>query len=1328
MSTVSEMLIKIGADSSGLKSEMTKTQETINTAFNTNPVNEFTNALTGATNGIGGVLGKLSGIAAVAAGGFGLGSMIESAVNAGESVYQLSNKLKISAGEAGTLSRILKLTGGDTDTFSGAMMRLDKNLSASGESSAKIKATLETFGVSVTDANGHMLPMNEQLKNLSAGYKKASDSGLQQEFIMNTLGVRGMALTKTLQNYNEASTNAAKIKSIGLDPEEMHKMSQELQLVKMQASQLELAGGAALAPVAEEMFPVILSGLTQTAKYLADNKTEIKDITKNALELLALYKSMQAIGKIGSGVSSFWGNATATAAKSIVPTVDPAALTTTQEKSINRAVATSNAGYAKIEKAAVKAAQTANLSATESAAIISEKCIEISNQAAIAAEKIRADMTASFMQSNISAKESLTNTSVSLQAVGVVATETADKVTIANNEIIASTKETATAQASLAETMLETGIAATAAGEKTILANAGIAESARGASVAEAELADYITMTGIEATIAGEKAAIANAETAETARAAAVAEAEVVEITTAAGLEAVETGTKAVGANTAAAAAALENAGANTVLTVATEAAGNEAVVTGTKTVGAMATAISAVGNLRAAVFALMGGWIGVAAATGYAIYKLVQYESTKNNIESYNSDAEVSYNKTTGKLQKKAWIEGKTSSLYDPTTKQNIEVTASDGGWGYKDLSDAEVEEHNAYIKYIEEQKNKKPWMDNGGYEDDKLAELRARQKELEDEAKSENKTGHPKTEKVEKDTTEHYSEIDKLGDYSNQALYAANTYGLDPNLYGALIEAESSGDPNARSSAGAIGFAQLMPDTAAGLGVNAYDPNDNLMGGAAYFKSMLDMFNGDIRLALAAYNASPDTVKAAGGVPNIPETQNYVSKVMGIYQGASTSKGPAQYDQAAELKKLQQAKEEAVTLYAGMATEIDAETSTTYSAGMDKIAQDVSKKAEQIAKLQAEGVDTTNLSAELGKYKDILKSKITDQWEAALRQLKDDSRLAHAQLIDDFAGQADAEYQMTVTKLDKERKEKLKSIQQDKNDKADALVVEQWYNDQVLIAQKDREKKQRDLHQKTMQSLSEYGNVSGSVNQLGTQQALDAQDLAGKQAFITEYYDLWKKEHKSAMEYMAEASGDFESGMENVFEDIGKGVKNAEDLIKSFGSLILSTIEKIVAERAATQITSSLLNSFLGTTANSYGGSMSSYMPISTDWLGTETQNASSGTGLVNTDWQNPYKFADGGIVTGPTVGMIGEAGYPEAIMPLTPQGMKNAGFSGSSGSANLQVNVNNYSTAKVAASQPQYSPDLQKWVLDIVVDGAERNVSGFNNNLKTSLGVGS
>ncbi len=119
----------------------------------------------------------------------------------------------------------------------------------------------------------------------------------------------------------------------------------------------------------------------------------------------------------------------------------------------------------------------------------------------------------------------------------------------------------------------------------------------------------------------------------------------------------------------------------------------------------------------------------------------------------------------------------------------------------------------------------------------------------------------------------------IEKYGDLINQA---AEAHNLDSALIASVIKAESNGDHKAVSHAGAKGLMQLIDSTASDLGVeHVFNPKENIMGGSRYLKKLYDKY-GDVKLALAAYNAGPGNVDKFGGIPPFKETENYVKKVM--------------------------------------------------------------------------------------------------------------------------------------------------------------------------------------------------------------------------------------------------------------------------------------------------------------------------------------------------------------------------------------------------------------------------------------------------------------
>lgn len=118
--------------------------------------------------------------------------------------------------------------------------------------------------------------------------------------------------------------------------------------------------------------------------------------------------------------------------------------------------------------------------------------------------------------------------------------------------------------------------------------------------------------------------------------------------------------------------------------------------------------------------------------------------------------------------------------------------------------------------------------------------------------------------------------------GQYLDMARSVATRHGVPTDMFLRLVQQESGWNPKARSHKGAIGLAQLMPETAARLGVNPHDPYQNLEGGARYLAQQYRTFRS-WRLALAAYNAGPKAVEKYGGVPPYKETTNYVKVIWG-------------------------------------------------------------------------------------------------------------------------------------------------------------------------------------------------------------------------------------------------------------------------------------------------------------------------------------------------------------------------------------------------------------------------------------------------------------
>ncbi len=126
----------------------------------------------------------------------------------------------------------------------------------------------------------------------------------------------------------------------------------------------------------------------------------------------------------------------------------------------------------------------------------------------------------------------------------------------------------------------------------------------------------------------------------------------------------------------------------------------------------------------------------------------------------------------------------------------------------------------------------------------------------------------------------------------YAREIESTATRYGVDRRLVEAVVQVESGGNPQAVSPRGALGLMQLMPARAAALGVrDVFDPRANLDGGVRHLRALLTRYEGDLTLALAAYNAGEEAVRLHGGVPPYSETREYVRKILALYTPAAAS-----------------------------------------------------------------------------------------------------------------------------------------------------------------------------------------------------------------------------------------------------------------------------------------------------------------------------------------------------------------------------------------------------------------------------------------------------
>lgn len=1335
MATLADLMIKIGADSTGLSQELNKSKEALNQTFSVSPVKEFSGSVDEVAGKISGLTGNLTKLAGIAAGGFGLNAVVQSAVNAGEAVYQLGQRYSMSAAQAGQLNAVMKLTGGDVDTAAAAMMRFDKTLSSSGTAGDKARSIMQQLGISMTDSSGRLKPLNEQLGELAKGYEKAKAAGQGQEFLMNTLGVRGLALTKTLDNYTEAAERASKIKGVGLNPEEMHKAYMDMQEVNMQFGKLGVVAGSALAPLVSQILPSVQAGLAKVATLIAQNKTAISTVIVEGTKLLAIYKTLQMASKAVTAGKNMYNTArnvlgagqkngsTAQEEKQLDQ------LTKKQERYIQKSIADSDRMYQKRRKEAIKTAEQENMSAEETQKFLAEKFTQIGEEAAAAAEQIRSRMTAAYQQVNIAAQEA------------------ASGVQEANVRM-------AESSAQVAESEAATGVAAQEAAAVKQEANAAKITSNEEVIVANGEVAD----SEIAAGTAAEEGAVAKqeanaAKVASTNEVIAANEREkVVEVAT--GVEATNTGAKSVAANTAAQGGLAKTESKVKDVAKGHAVAGNTAVKAGKNTVGALGNVSKAAASAGNALLAMAGGWQSVAIMALYAAYCAWKYfhakhEAQENNTWTGDGDyAGSTYIAKDGKIYKyvKKDPSAAMNDLYGSGSDmelKEVDMDSDEGRAVYAGIGS----NPNSSIALFEKEQEAKKAMDDANK---KAADINFDFPDPDIDtgggggSSSSGGSSSVATEKAAQ-PVEYDVPVGELAAY-----HAINDYwdgqqwrgklGNDNDgwcddfvhqIYKDVFDQLGKADP----------FGDGVVNDASFKALGAYHAGDlEAVRGALQVGDMVDT-PGHVGIYIG--NGMVRSRQSSAGVHDLSldEFSNTFGGIQGYGSlaeatGGMTVKsslvGKTAVNQAAAeaAKRLEKAKQD----YAEILVSLEAAThkpDTAYEEGMLKIMDDVAKKRKKIQEIdKVGGVDTSQAKKLLGEYKAQQVKALNQKIKESNDELAADTAKVTAQMQGDYEAMYDAELKAAMSKLDKEKDARFKAVAKHKDDLDARIAVEEWYETKSLELAKKREKERRQEFDNSakaaIEDLDTVRLYELTTSKKGTQ---DIYWDEKKKAMST-FYSEWRQANISTMGIANEAASAMESGLSNVFSDLGNNIQNVGKLAQNMGKVILDMIVKITAQWAAAKITMGLLGGFLGmgtTITNPSQGAWGIAMPSLTG----AASGLSLDTGLSFLGADIPA-FANGGRVTAPTLAMVGEGNDDEGIFPLNDdtyarmaQGIVNARGNNNGGNAPV-VNIINNSSSQVSVKDSHYDGSMRRWILNAVVEDVNNNVDGSATNLKAALGV--
>lgn len=1107
MAKIADMLVRIGADTKDLKKGLTDAQKSIKTAFNANPVNEMSDALVGTSDSLGSLIGKFSSLATLAAGGFGFFSLIDSAVKAGESAYNLSERLGVSAAEAGKFSKILSLTGSNVDVASTAIMRMDKTLTSGGKSAESMNAVFNAVGVSMTDTHGKLLPLNEQLAQLAKGYKTAEEAGRGQEYLLETLGSRGLALADTLRDYDEAAEKAGKIKGVGLDPAQMHEINDELELVKMQAGQLGVAFGSVLAPIVGQYIPPLVKGLGEVASWLAKNKEEVGEVTEGVLTFIAVYKGLMAMQSMARSAGSLMESLGLSGSTEAIE----AKLTANQERQIEKRIRAIETQELREEAAQWRTLQKSNLTEEEKTA----KYIEFCEKRALATEateaKIRASMTATYAQINAQATES------------------------------AVVQSTASAGAEAA---------AVTSSAKAVAAKAG-----------------------------------------ETAAAEQVA--------------------------------------------VATEQATVKAVEHGT-TVSAMGgKAIGVMGKMTQAAVALAGGWEMVALAAAVALVQISKAQGAKIEESAKNT-----------------WTDSK-GRTWGMDSDGTIRQMFDGGKWG-------ETGHFEKYLTAAEQHKVRNQLTYQANY-------------------KQEQKTKNEQA-KIAADTKKQMAEIEKqLGSIGKNVGTSAknvsgavtkNTSATNANTaklqsvqvpVGQIALRTAQSHPEGEQWMGkfskntALQCASFLADSYEKAGIKGLNTGGAL-DMANRFKAKGAFYNvnsgyvahagdtvlwrrkdGGYHVGMADGSGGYIARNSRGGVHRGKLTDTFLGSIVGYgsiskYTGGKTvGVSMSDGDKAIEdaQAKLNQAKQDAETLFNEMDRAIADETETEYAQSMDKLAEDLQSKQQKINEIQAAGVDSSTiktLTDKLAEYQAASQAKIVEKQKNNLAELVNETQKIHAELKGDYKALADAEYNSTVLQLKAERKEKEKAVAKDKDDKEAMAAVDAWYTEQVAEAVEKRAQAYREASEKQAKYAIDNHRMDMLKSLISGGDFQSQIDWDGQTKAFQTYYDLLTQANISLDEQFANIAKDATGSFKDFFDNVLEGSESLADALLDLFTNLGETILSQFTEQWASQISSSIFGGWLGKQGQQNDNSDSSGTAVSDDNpLAIATQGMANGlnnaTGLLGT-----------------------------------------------------------------------------------------------------------
>ena len=1289
--SLKEINVKISADSSNFRKGVSEAEKALQSAFKKDYLSDLNKQLMSTSETISGLIGKAQAFTAVLAGGFGFVALVKGTTESAASIKRLADAYGMSIKEAARFKTAVSNSGGDVEGTIKQLAKLQYNVDSMSKSTESTRQMLDLLGVSFRDTNGNLLPYEERLSRLADGYKKAREAGEGELFIMETLGAKGATLIPVLERFEKERDLLSKRESAGLNIVRAAELDEQIRLLEMQAGQLKTAFSEAFIPIAEQIVPKVLNELQYLTEVFRENKERIAEITEAITKMIAAYaafKTAKAVqGALNGAVSS--ASQMLGLSKSSAQLAEEEAIKQKQLASDEKFIAQrekllqdSANRQMKIEYNKLqKELQQGKITEAEFNKLYAERTVKIQQECNKQKEIFRQTM----QQEINAARNAATQVANSEQQKANAAKTASTQIQAANTQAAQSAQKIVTANQ-------------TAGNSAKIMASTMTTHIGKVGSFISGNFLPIIALIGTTWLMSGTDATTATGE-----------------------------------------------------------------MATGSQ------SAISSVGALTAAVIALGNGWLFAAAAfAAYALGKTMADGMEERKKETYEIDgAQYHWDKKNGVLTKVVETqESKDADSVNNMTqyygdyfngrKKEVEIKEGTYDWKLfqshwwekhkndedyqnkltKDAAEAAVKEADEAVRKANEDLQNN--MRNIGAAAENAAKKAAgggggNSKAIEEANKIITKTVKITLDRLVNDTAYLYNDlmgkqwtpwehgITDRTQYTDDLNKQCDSWTAD--FYATLFKEIGKENP----FKGVVNEEDFQALGAFDTSPNAIGEIGDLVGGYKDGNYHYGVIIGPNTVRSRDSNGgltdrTVDAWKNRFGFIGYGKLRNVLGGDISIEKVLTGTKEQIEAQEKG-LKiqdELLKAQEDMAKLTGEIKSEYLSIDATEFEKNKLQLYNDLREKQDRINEAKGKGADISEVQLALDTLRVKKQEDLEKQYKKNIEKAQSQMKISQSELNFDFKQQALEKYYQALREAEEKRIETIKQIGKTQDDvTANAIANAQ----KELDKKKARVELDKSLLSATSQRLDKLAE-EGRLLQIMAEEESSAFDLIaesthrGNVKLSQMYVEMLKSVHLSATEMMANTVESLSSSMSSGLAEFIQGTKSAGDAFREMGQSILKTMSEIIAKAIVMKALAPILGGLFK--GNPWSYSDGTRLDSTFGWTGNVV------TGFTNGyDFTNPFKkMAEGGIVTAPTMAMIGEGGDNEAVIPLTDKNLAMLGGNSSAPSVKVNITNNTNSEAKATENDISWDEQMQEYVVNVVLDNTERNVNGFRTSLKGLL----